>query len=183
MSHRYSNSRERSRERYYGYRGRSESSEDVNNNLIQSYEKRKKSDRERRGHHYKPVEPPQPKRVKFSEDPDIKVFRKEDEPSSKGLTDTEVQELMKKMEGERGTGSFGSTNWENMKHYEAQLEHNSIRQVRCSFTQEKEREKALNEKLMGVREEMSYYTPAPIYIRPKETKSAISQGPEGSKST
>lgn len=48
--------------------------------------------------------------------------------------------------------------------------------------QEKEREKALNEKLMGVREDMAYYPPIAIHIRPKETKSSIIQGPEGTKS-
>lgn len=43
MSHRYSNSRDRSRERYHGYRGRSESSEDVFIVLYSPIKKEKKA--------------------------------------------------------------------------------------------------------------------------------------------
>lgn len=49
------------------------------------------------------------------------MFKKEDEPNSKGLTDVEVQEYMKKLESERGFNSFNNMNWENMKHRDAQL--------------------------------------------------------------
>lgn len=58
--------------------------------------------------------------------PNVKVFRKEDEPNSKGLTDADIEEYLKKMEAERGSNAFNN-NLERMKHFDAQLENNSIK--------------------------------------------------------
>lgn len=61
--------------------------------------------------------------------PDIKVFRREDEPNSRGLSDGDIEEYMKKIEAEKGSNVFASSNWEKMKHFDAQLENNSIKEV------------------------------------------------------
>lgn len=37
-------------------------------------------------------------KFRFNDVPDIKIFKKEDEPSSKGLSETEVEDYMKKLE-------------------------------------------------------------------------------------
>ena len=55
------------------------------------------------------------------------MFRKDDEPNGKGLTEHDIEEYMKKLEIERGSSSFHDFNWEKMKHRDAQLENNSIK--------------------------------------------------------
>ena len=51
----------------------------------------------------------------------MKIFRKDDEPNGKGLTDNDIEEYMKKLEIERGSNNFHNFNWEKMKHHDAQL--------------------------------------------------------------
>lgn len=64
---------------------------------------------------------------RFNDTSDVKVFRKDDEPNGKGLTDHDIEEYMKKLEREMGSSSFHNFNWEKMKHRDAQMESNSIK--------------------------------------------------------
>lgn len=89
---------------------------------------------------------------------DVKIFRKEDEPSAKALTNSDLLEYQLRLESEnRGASTYFSP--EELKHRESLMEGESMKKYR-------EKEKTFNDKLMLAKEEVPYYAPPFLKVCP-----------------
>lgn len=81
---------------------------------------------------------------------DIKIFRKEDEPNARPLSDADLYEYQLRLKSENRSATYFTP--EELKHKESLMEGESMKKY-------KEKEKTFNDRLMLAKEEIPYYTP------------------------